>query len=98
MRAFLGKSFAFTALVLFFLIFSTSIASANMEHKPVKEIIHNSAAGCPMMKGMMMQGMMSKSSCPMMKMMSAKTASCPMMKMMGTMNGERHNMKMNKKM
>ena len=36
--------------------------------------------------------------CPMMKMMSAKTAACPMMKMMGMMNSEKHNMEMNKKM
>ena len=36
--------------------------------------------------------------CPMMKMMSAKTAGCPMMKMMGMMNSEKHNMEMNKKM
>ena len=47
----------------------------------------------------MMKMMSAKTAgCPMMKMMSAKTAGCPMMKMMGMMNSEKHNMEMNKKM
>ncbi len=89
MRTFLGKSFAFTALALFFLIFSTSIASANMPHKQVKGTIINKT-GCPMMK--------CKSGCSMMNQSCMKcTTGCPMMKEM-TMNGGKHNMKMNKKM
>ena len=77
MKCFLRKTLVFTALALSLLIFSTSIASANMTHKQVKGTIY-------------------KAGCPMMKMMSTKTAGCPMMKMM--MNSKKRNMKMDKKM